>query len=962
MATVETTTVDEEHETLRQNLPDNSVFAEAGSPPGGSSTVAFAGAGSEPPAVSYARLSHPALLHRANGPVRSSAFKRAQQTHGNHFVQRALSQRKQGPTQFIQRECSCGGSCSSCQASSSSLANKSTEASSSSDSLVQARRNSGSTSTQSANHDLAIVGGQGEPLAEGPRNLMESGFGRDLSDVRIHKDESAATAAQALNASAYTSGRDIYFAKGEYAPESEAGKRLLAHELTHTIQQSEGKASASSAMHLNNDVVVGRADDPLEAEADAVGASVVRGERSPASLRGTRNGTGTQPIRSRTTGGTIQRFGALEHKTMGDVGAQQQPYRWDTAEEAASGQRSVNYGFELTHGDIVMLSGDLFDARETDEMGNPIPDNLFKLARTPGDKGKLLGTQDEIMYAIYKANPDDIRFMNVCPTGRQNDRSPGPTVTFPLEPDVMNPSQPFFADRVKKVVDMRYLNLAARNREHFVAPEGEESSGPKSGLFKSAGGSYRAMHETAIMFAVNAGQRGEPIDKAMAYEAAAQHYLTDAFASGHIRTPTGSIKTHWDAIYPNFWQNLKRFIAHEMAVYMNKEWNLATILGTVAAIEQDVIGTLEETIAAYPAIGFERLVADATHDVDNREGLKVVNDLGERWTAYGDSEMKAMGRGDSQKFAIEAVALGCQDIRDAYKLQVTLIDPLGEFQVDGPGGRKYRSEQKMPRVDPEFEATQLNGWQAKDIDDLWDNDIRSGSGHTYGAEFEASAKSGDISDQLKDMAALIDETKAALGDIMKLCQKGNALQECDVERNENVREPPSVEMGFALANLEPRAAFQAGVQEPLKSDTKGTLERIINFNPSAGQVWFNDDDSVMEEIDRMEVRDKKDNEASKDGRVDHNSLRGLTLNQRAKWIENIMGGTFSVVWEDEEERIAQIFETCPATDRPLLYQMIEGHEWEGDYRHGVFTWDDDLYNSLSGVELRKVRDLINEGK
>ena len=94
---------------------------------------------------------------------------------------------------------------------------------------------------------------------------------------------------------------------------------------------------------------------------------------------------------------------------------------------------------------------------------------------------------------------------------------------------------------------------------------------------------------------------------------------------------------------------------------------------------------------------------------------------------------------------------------------------------------------------------------------------------------------------------------------------------------------------------------------------------------------------------------------------DHNSLKGLTLSQRAKWIEDIMGGTFSIVFEDEEERIMQIFETCPASDRPLLYQMIEGHEWEGDFRNGLLVWDDELYNSLSGYELRRVRELINEG-
>ena len=630
----------------------------------------------------------------------------------------------------------------------------------------------------------------------------------------------------------------------------------------------------------------------------------------------------------------IQRFGALEHKTMGDRGSGQQPYRWDTATEAASGRRDVDYGFTLTHGDIVILSGDLFDARDVDENGAPIPDNLFALARTPGDNGSKVGSQDEIMYAIYKENPKDIRFKNIClvPGGKQPDGSPAPSVTFPLKPDPDNPFRPNFSAEVKKAVDMRYLNLAARNRDHFVAPEGEKSGGPKSGNFKSAGGSYRAMHETAIHAAFQAAQRGEPIDEAMAYEAAAQHYLTDAFASGHLRTPTASIKAHWDAIYPNFWENLKRFIAHEMAVHMNTEWNLATILGTVSAIEADVIGTLEEKVASYPALGFERLVALATHDVDNEEGVAVVNDLGEQWIAYGDSQMKDPLKSDSQTIAIEAVELGTQDLHDAYRLPMVVVDPLAALQVDGKGGRQYRAEQKMPRVDATREATQLKGWQAKDIDDLWDNEIRSGSGHTYGKELEASAVSGDISSQIGDMAQMIDPTRAV------------------------------VKEKVYLGTLEPQKAFRAAVETPIKNDTKGTLKRIINFNPSGNQAWFNEDDSVIEEIDRMEARDKKANEAKRGGRQDHDSLKGLTLDQRATWIENIMGGAFSVVFEDEEERIAQIFETCPVSDRALLYRMIEGHEWTGDYREGWLTLDDDLYNSLSGAELRKVRNLINKGR
>jgi hypothetical protein len=70
------------------------------------------------------------------------------------------------------------------------------------------------------------------------RTFFESRFGHDLSGVRIHTDTSAAQTAVSLNARAFTLGRDIVFGPREYAPETTAGQRLLAHELTHVVQQS----------------------------------------------------------------------------------------------------------------------------------------------------------------------------------------------------------------------------------------------------------------------------------------------------------------------------------------------------------------------------------------------------------------------------------------------------------------------------------------------------------------------------------------------------------------------------------------------------------------------------------------------------------------------------------------------------------------------------------------------------
>lgn len=83
----------------------------------------------------------------------------------------------------------------------------------------------------------------GRPLDPSMRSLMESRTGSELSGVRIHTDAEADRSARALDARAYTVGSDIAFAAGEFAPHSREGAALLAHELTHVVQQTSGRAS-----------------------------------------------------------------------------------------------------------------------------------------------------------------------------------------------------------------------------------------------------------------------------------------------------------------------------------------------------------------------------------------------------------------------------------------------------------------------------------------------------------------------------------------------------------------------------------------------------------------------------------------------------------------------------------------------------------------------------------------------
>ncbi len=104
---------------------------------------------------------------------------------------------------------------------------------------LQTKTTSGEPPTVSSslqNRITALRGG-GQPLPPSERAFFEPRFGADFSQVRIHADSQAAETASAVNARAFTLGRDVVFGAGQYQPRSSEGQRLLAHELTHVIQQ-----------------------------------------------------------------------------------------------------------------------------------------------------------------------------------------------------------------------------------------------------------------------------------------------------------------------------------------------------------------------------------------------------------------------------------------------------------------------------------------------------------------------------------------------------------------------------------------------------------------------------------------------------------------------------------------------------------------------------------------------------
>jgi hypothetical protein len=104
---------------------------------------------------------------------------------------------------------------------------------------IQTKRAGGQTPYGGRGTEAQIhsIRGGGHPLPASARTFFEPRLGYDFSQVRVHTDTQAAGSAKAINSRAFTMGHDIVFGAGQYAPETDQGQRLLAHELTHVVQQ-----------------------------------------------------------------------------------------------------------------------------------------------------------------------------------------------------------------------------------------------------------------------------------------------------------------------------------------------------------------------------------------------------------------------------------------------------------------------------------------------------------------------------------------------------------------------------------------------------------------------------------------------------------------------------------------------------------------------------------------------------
>ncbi|MGH3695018.1 MAG: hypothetical protein ACRDRX_13705 [Pseudonocardiaceae bacterium] len=425
--------------------------------------------------------------------------------------------------------------------------------------------------------------------------------------------------------------------------------------------------------------------------------------------------------------------------------------------ELASGGALVQVGgacaeerFVLSFGDVVALSGDFFTSNGT-QAGpeDRVPDDLFGLAAIPGERGTQLGTRDEIICALEVMAVDggfvDARFE---PGGEFGD--------FQLTATAA-------ATEVERRVRDRFLALAIANGDHFVAPgrsgtAHDNKSLPRS-RFDSAVVAYRRLHETALDEAYRLGLCRDDESRAMAREAAAQHYLTDAFAAGHLRTPVTAIRRFWHHRYPWFWRSLQRKVAADTVSALRELARPARILPDCFLYER-ALAAVEARTSGYPPITLGDLLARVFHDWDDSHGL-ILDGGG---VLFGDGHLE---EGVGNELAVAAARAGIDDVAVAYRLGTAGSRLRGAAlyravrSVTGAPHDVFAPETWIPTPSP---ANPPQNWWARDAEVLWSAPIVGSGGTTVGRAVEETLQvGGEVSRRLAGLGPGVFEVPGLAG-------------------------------------------------------------------------------------------------------------------------------------------------------------------------------------------------------
>lgn len=501
--------------------------------------------------------------------------------------------------------------------------------------------------TASAAAAIDALRGGGSALSAASRAFFEPRFGADFSQVRVHTDAAAAATAESIDAKAFTVGHDIAFGPDQYAPESQGGRHLLAHELTHVLQQE------------------GRAGPP------------------------------------RAPDGVVQRWEGLEHKKAGNRALNAYPYRGtiqtDMTALRTTPARNPGAPHDNTRADLLKGATVLVLALERgwlqvlvesgsarDKKGGVIPANtltgyvsheLVTKSAAVFDAEVPVGGGLVLSYGDLVAFGGD-HFKDFNQLGGEASSAAGRARLKKLRDltDSEATGSPAYEDAatISEEYAERYKNLALENIPHF--------SGGGTAL-----ATWQAIHREAVLAALEVGKKGDSagLGRAYAMNAFGDHFLTDSFSAGHVRTPRADTIAFYrklaHEVFGHIIDHVSTRLGNRIFELLRRDYARVRAFGTdadrreaVARVRTQVMqgvaraggaAKVEEQFALYVAGAFSKIM----HDRDNAQGLDVVSKRHpEGWTAFGDARMETPANARNLAYMTEAVQASKQDLVVAF--------------------------------------------------------------------------------------------------------------------------------------------------------------------------------------------------------------------------------------------------------------------------------------------------------
>lgn len=435
------------------------------------------------------------------------------------------------------------------------------------------------------------------------------------------------------------------------------------HVLAHEVAHAAQQGAAPGGAATQAFTELSQPGDAAERQAEHAAVAMTRGQ--PATV-------------SRMALG-VARFGAEEHRDMAGEAAGQATE--GGAQELAEIQLETDPAHPLQFRDIVMLGGDLYGS----------PQEIFIKSQNPAGRA-------ELAWARWWARH------------RKEREADGWT-------------EPAFDEAKKQPIKDQFDKLAGDNYNHFT-------QGSRYGYGKlAAPGTYEQGHMGALAIAYLAAQKGDEAlrEYAMILEGYAQHFLSDMFAAGHIRTPRQEIESYYLQKFPDSLDRIIRKMARSMVRYLKSENEFSSRLAEIPLLGVDLQEEIEAKIRKLGGVKLEvytmaDIISEAYHLVDGK-GLDVVSDVnlegnseagGFKWRASGDNATGAGSTGS--KMAVAAMRASLQELEQAREFGgsqrgVAGADADTAATAVAEGMKPYQALSFVPRADEDSLDNKYLEWR-----------------------------------------------------------------------------------------------------------------------------------------------------------------------------------------------------------------------------------------------------------